>query len=109
MVIHMRNPKSSTEPDPLADLIRDANLDLNSALQSLPKSSVSTRIPAMHAMALKVIAQETTLSISEILERLICLGINDALTNRRVPAFMESNAVRFDHQRPEADQDGGQA
>ena len=108
MVIHMPPPKTPPDADPLADLIRDANLDVNAALRALPKASVSTRISATHAMALKVISQETTLSVSEIVERFICLGIADALTNRAVPRFEDQHAVRFDHQ-VEPDQDEGAA
>lgn len=92
----MPPPKKLAEFSDLAELMAKSKLDVNQALDLLPKSSVSFRIPAMHAIALKVVAKEAGLSLSELAERLLCLGINECLTNKVVPGLGDQNPIRLD-------------
>ena len=103
MVIHMPRPKKVYPLGDLSDLMDETGHSLDEAMAMLPKASVSLRIPAIHAIALKVIAQETGLSLSEVGERLLCLGINDVLTKREVPQFQELAAVPLPPAKPDED------
>lgn len=95
MVIHMPPPKNAALLPSLTELMPEGSNDLNEVFAMLPKSSLSFRVPAIHAVALKVISQETGLSVSEVAERLLCGGITDALANKRLPPFEDQGAIRL--------------
>lgn len=97
MVILM--PQTARKRAPLAqdvlNLMPRGSNDLNEVLAQMPKSSVSARIPAVHALALKVMAQETGLSLSEVHERLLCVAIAEAIANKLLPAFEDQGPIRL--------------
>lgn len=98
-------PKNQAPLANLADLMGEARLDLSKAFDMLPKSSLSFRVPAVHAVALKVIAQETGLSLSEVCERLLCGAVNDTLAAKTLPAFQDQGPIRLTSVEPNQDKD----
>lgn len=86
--------KSSLLAQDVTALMEGTN-DLNEVLAQLPKSSVSARIPAIHALALKAMATETGLSLSEVHERLLCVAIADAIGKKALPAWEDHGPIRL--------------
>jgi len=105
VVIHMPTPKNLSLTQDVTALMGSGTNDLNEVLSMMPKSSVSARIPAIHALALKVIASDTGMSLSEVHERLLCVAIADAIANKALPAWEEHGPIRLGN----ADQDKGAA
>ncbi len=80
----------NTEFDVLRELelIADpASLSLDALMDKLPKSSVSARIAARYALAVQVMAKQSGLSQSALIERLLSAGVEMAVRNREIPGL----------------------
>lgn len=70
------------------ELLADpSSLSLDALMDKLPKSAISARIGARYAFAVQVIAKQTGLSQSALIERLLCSAVETAMRNREVPGL----------------------
>lgn len=68
------------------ELIADpSSMNLDDLMDKLPKSVVSTRLAARYAFAVQVIAKQSGLSQTALIERFICSAVETAMRNREVP------------------------